>query len=154
MNRYAWSRSSPQAKKHEISWSILNFIMFNPFSSMEVVKHLAKFIAGIWQIHPFCERNIRATAVFIIKYMCSFGFQINNEAFEKHSWYFRNALVRANYNELQHGIHATTLFLERFFSNLLLNSNYELKNRTMHVDYREKNTFTFLSSSKSEKNPP
>ncbi len=99
------------------------------------VRHLAKFASDIWQIHPFCEGNTRATAVFIIKYMKTFGFRVNNDAFEKNSWYFRNALVRANYNDLQNGVHATTKFLEMFFSNLLLETDYELKNRYMHVDY-------------------
>ncbi|MCB6993409.1 Fic family protein [bacterium 210820-DFI.6.37] len=99
------------------------------------VKHLAKFASDIWQIHPFCEGNTRATAVFMVKYMKTFGFRVNNDAFEKNSWYFRNALVRANYNDLQNGVHATTKFLERFFSNLLLGTDYELKNRHTHVDY-------------------
>lgn len=99
------------------------------------VKHLAKFASDIWQIHPFCEGNTRATAVFMIKYMKTFGFKVNNDAFEKNSWYFRNALVRANYNDLQNGIHATTKFLEMFFSNLILGTEYELKNRYMHIDY-------------------
>lgn len=99
------------------------------------VKHLAQFASDIWQIHPFCEGNTRATAVFMIKYMKTFGFSVNNDAFEKNSWYFRNALVRANYNDLQNGIHATTKFLELFFDNLLLGTEYELKNRYMHVDY-------------------
>lgn len=104
------------------------------------VKHLAKFASDIWQIHPFGEGNTRATAVFMIKYMKTFGFHINNDAFEKNSWYFRNALVRANYNDFQKGIHSTTKFLELFFSNLLLDTNYELKNRYMHVDYMDENT--------------
>jgi len=99
------------------------------------VRHLAKFASDIWQIHPFCEGNTRATAVFMIKYMKTFSFRINNDAFEKNSWYFRNALVRANYNDLQNGVHATTKFLERFFSNLILGTNYELKNRYIHIDY-------------------
>ena len=99
------------------------------------VKHLVKFASDIWQIHPFCEGNTRATAVFMIKYMKTFGFRVNHDAFEKNSWYFRNALVRANYNDLQNGIHATTKFLEMFFSNLILDTNYKLKNRYMHVDY-------------------
>lgn len=81
--------------------------------------------------------NTRATAVFMIKYMQTFGFKVNNDAFEKNSWYFRNALVRANYNDLQNGVHATTKFLEMFFSNLILGSEYELKNRYMHVDYAD-----------------
>ena len=99
------------------------------------VKHLVKFVSDIWQIHPFCEGNTRATAVFMIKYMKTFGFKVNNDTFEKNFWYFRNALVRANYNDLQNGVHATTKFLEMFFSNLILGTNYELKNRYMHVDY-------------------
>lgn len=99
------------------------------------VKHLAKFASDIWQIHPFSEGNTRATAVFMIKYMKTFGFRVNNDAFEKNSWYFRNALVRANYNNIRKGVHSTTRFLERFFSNLLLDTDFELKNRTMHVYY-------------------
>jgi len=99
------------------------------------VKHLAKFASDIWQIHPFCEGNTRATAVFMIKYMKSFGFHINNDAFEKNSWYFRNALVRANYTDIHKNIHATTKYLELFFSNVILSTNYELKNRYLHVDY-------------------
>lgn len=103
------------------------------------VKHLAKFASDIWQIHPFCEGNTRATAVFMIKYLKTFGFFVNNTAFEKNSWYFRNALVRANYNNLQNNVHATTKFLEMFFSNLLLDTNYELKNRYLHIDYINSN---------------
>ena len=99
------------------------------------VRHLAKFASDIWQIHPFCEGNTRATAVFMIKYMKTFGFKVNNDAFEKNSWFFRNALVRANYNNLQKSIHSTTKYLEMFFGNLLLGTNHELKNRFMHVDY-------------------
>ena len=72
-----------------------------------------------------------------IKYMKTFGFHIHNDAFEKNSWYFRNALVRANYTDIQKNIHATTKYLELFFDNLLLNTNYELKNRFLHVDYAD-----------------
>ena len=112
----------------------------------EAVKHLAKFASDIWQIHPFSEGNTRATAVFMIKYMKTFGFSVNNDAFEKNSWYFRNALVRANYNNLQKGVHSTTKFLEMFFSNLLLNTNYELKNRYMHIDFADKNNTQSVNS--------
>ena len=111
------------------------------------VKHLAKFASDIWQIHPFGEGNTRATAVFMIKYMKTFGFRVNNDAFRENSWYFRNALVRANYNDLQKGIHSTTKFLDLFFSNLLLGTNYELKNRCMHIDFVDENT---SQSAKSE----
>lgn len=103
------------------------------------VKHLAKFASDIWQIHPFCEGNTRATAVFMVKYIKTFGFRVNNDAFRENSWYFRNALVRANYNDLQKGVHSTTKFLELFFSNLLLSTSHELKNRYMHVDFADEN---------------
>jgi len=100
----------------------------------EFVQHITKFVAGIWQIHPFREGNTRTTAVFMMKYLRALGFNmVSNEPFSQHSWYFRNALVRANYNNLQKGIHATTEFLEKFFRNLLLNENNLLRNREMHV---------------------
>ncbi len=102
----------------------------------ESVRHIAKFTSGIWQIHPFGEGNTRSTAVFIIKYLKTFGFTVSNETFAENSWYFRNALVRANYNDLQNGIHATTEFLELFFENLLMNAGHDLKNRYMHIDFK------------------
>ena len=118
---------------------------YEGLSVNDAVKHLAKFASDIWQIHPFSEGNTRATAVFMIKYMKTFGFSVNNDAFEKNSWYFRNALVRANYNNLQKGVHSTTKFLEMFFSNLLLDTHYELKNRYMHIDYASENTFQSIN---------
>lgn len=72
--------------------------------------------------------------------MKTFGFKVNNEAFEKNSWYFRNALVRVNYNDLQNDIYVTTKFLEMFFSNLIQGTEYKLKNRYMHIDYVDDNS--------------
>ena len=103
----------------------------------ESIKHISKFTSDIWQIHPFEEGNTRATAVFIIKYLISFGFSIANEIFANNSWYFRNALVRANYNNLPNNIIATTKYLELFFENLLTNAKHELKNRFLHIDYKK-----------------
>lgn len=99
----------------------------------EAITHIAKFISGIWQIHAFGEGNTRTTAVFTIKYLRTFGFSISNETFANHSWYFRNALVRANYNNWGKGIYATTEYIETFFRNLILSEHNELKNRTMLV---------------------
>lgn len=99
-------------------------------------RHLAQFTCDIWQIHPFGEGNTRSTAVFLIKYLSSLGYSINQECFAKKSWYFRNALVRANYNDLPNDIHATTLYLESFFENLLFGGNNELKNRYLHIDWQ------------------
>lgn len=108
---------------------------YESLSVAEAVRHLAKFTSDIWQIHPFCEGNTRATAVFMIKYMKTLGFEVSNEVFAEHSWYFRNALVRANYNDFKHGIHATPKYLERFFSNLLIGTEYELRNEYIHLDF-------------------
>ena len=101
----------------------------------EAIRHFAKFTSGIWQIHPFGEGNTRSTAVFIIKYLKTFGFTIINDTFAQNSWYFRNALVRANYNNLRAGIHATSEFLELFLENLLMDAKHDLKNRYMHIDF-------------------
>ena len=104
----------------------------------DAVKHLTRFVANIWQIHPFGEGNTRTTAVFTIKYLNSLGFEVNNEPFEKNNWYFRNALVRANYTNMNKGIYMNTEYLERFFRNLLLGEKNELKNRYCHIKYNEK----------------
>ena len=108
---------------------------YRGLSMGQTVKHLAKFTSDIWQIHPFLEGNTRATAVFLIKYLKTLGFDVNNNMFAEHSWYFRNALVRANYNDLKNGVHADTRYLEQFFENLLLGTEHELKNRYLHLDY-------------------
>ena len=107
---------------------------YTPLNKDQIVEHLAKFVAGLWQIHPFGEGNTRTTAVFTIKYLRSQGFNVNNDLFERHSWYFRNALVRANYRNLKKGINYEPLFLVRFFRNLLLGENNTLKNRYMMID--------------------
>ena len=133
---------------------------YSKLSKEEAVKHLTRFIANIWQIHPFgdalvpqgtnvnnfhsCKRrgaaygNTRTTAVFTIKYLNSLGFDVNSEPFEKNSWYFRNALVRANYTNMNKGIYMNTEYLEKFFRNLLLGESNELKNRYCHIKYNEK----------------
>ena len=104
----------------------------------ETIRHIARFVSGIWKIHAFGEGNTRTTAVFTIKYLHTFGFNFSNETFANHSWYFRNALVRANYNDLTKGVYATTEFLEKFFRNLILNEQNELKNRNLQIDEIEK----------------
>lgn len=103
----------------------------------EVVSHIAKFISGIWQIHPFGEGNTRTTAVFAIKYLRSIGFSVNNDLFADNSWYFRNALVRANYRNVRKGIEPDMSFLINFFRNLVMGENNELKNRHMVIDAPE-----------------
>ena len=110
---------------------------YKGLSSDEMISHISKFVSGLWQIHAFCEGNTRTTAVFIILYLRSIGFQVNNELFANHSWYFRNALVRANYKNAVKGIDYTPVYLERFFRNLLLGERWDLRNRYLHIQAPE-----------------
>ena len=98
-----------------------------------IIHHLAIFISRLWQIHIFGEGNTRTTAVFFIKYLRTLGFSTINDVFAENAWYFRNALVRANYTNLQKNIYETTEYLEAFLRNLLLNEKNELYNRNLHV---------------------
>lgn len=99
----------------------------------QIIHHLAVFVSRLWQIHIFAEGNTRTTAVFFIKYLRTLGFDATNDIFAEHAWYFRNALVRANYTDLKNGVHETTEYLELFLKNMLLDEKNELHNRTMHV---------------------
>ena len=106
---------------------------YKGLSTDEMIAHISRFVSGIWQIHAFGEGNTRTTAVFAIQYLRSIGFDINNDFFAKHSWYFRNALVRANYKNARLGIDYTPIYLERFFRNLLLGEQWDLRNRYLHI---------------------
>ena len=106
---------------------------YKGLSMDEIIHHLAVFISRLWQIHIFGEGNTRTTAVFFIKYLRTLGFAATNDIFAENAWYFRNALVRANYTNLQKDIHETTKYLELFLRNLLLNEQNELQNRNLHI---------------------
>ena len=107
---------------------------YKGISNDELVAHIANFVSGLWQIHAFGEGNTRTTAVFTIQYLRSLGFNVENDLFAKHSWYFRNALVRANYKNAIKGIDYSPVFLERFFRNLLLGEQWDLHNRYLHIN--------------------
>lgn len=106
----------------------------------EIIHRLAVFVSRLWQIHVFGEGNTRTTAVFFIKYLRALGFDVTNDIFAENAWYFRNSLVRANYNDLKNGVHETTEFLELFLRNLLLNESNPLHNRTLHISGTFKET--------------
>lgn len=106
---------------------------YKNLSMEEIIHHLAIFVSRLWQIHVFGEGNTRTTAVFFIKYLRTLGFDATNDIFAENAWYFRNALVRANYNDLRNGVHETTEYLELFLKNLLLDEKNELHNRSMHI---------------------
>jgi len=106
---------------------------YKGLSSDELIAHVTRFVSGIWQIHAFGEGNTRTTAVFAIQYLRSLGFSVDNKLFAENSWYFRNALVRANYKSAVKGIDYSPIFLERFFRNLLLGEQWDLRNRYLHI---------------------
>ena len=116
----------------------------------EAIRHLTRFCANLWQIHAFCEGNTRTTAVFMIKYLRALGFNVVNDVFAENSWYFRNALVRANYSDLTQGVTDTTIYLERFFRSMLLGEEHDLRNRIMHVDWGKVDGETTHQSAKQE----
>ena len=112
----------------------------------EIISHVVDFVTLLWQNHPFREGNTRTTAVFVIKYLRSCGFKVNNELFADNSWYFRNALVRANYRNPQKGIQPDKSFLVKYFRNLLLGEENELKNRYMLIGYKDNGNDTHTST--------
>ncbi|MBR4546464.1 MAG: Fic family protein [Paludibacteraceae bacterium] len=107
---------------------------YSGLSSDEMIEHIAKFVSDIWQIHAFKEGNTRTTAVFAIQYLRSVGYKVNNDMFAAHSWYFRNALVRANYKNAVQGINYESIYLERFFRNLLLGEQWDLRSRYLVIN--------------------
>ncbi|MEA1875567.1 MAG: Fic family protein [Bacteroidota bacterium] len=114
---------------------------YSGLSQQEIIEHIAHFTSYLWQIHIFGEGNTRTTAIFLIKHLRKLGFnKVNNDLFADHSWYFRNALVRANYEDLLKGIHKTEKYLIHFLLNLLHMENHLLKNREMHVNYSVNDT--------------
>ena len=121
----------------------------------EIINHIVDFVTLLWQNHPFREGNTRTTAVFVIKYLRSIGFRANNDLFAENSWYFRNALVRANYRNPSKGVEPNKSFLVKFFRNLMLGEQHELKNRYMLIGYNDTDnthTSTHTSTSTSTNN--
>ena len=110
---------------------------YKGISTNDMISHISRFVSNLWQNHIFAEGNTRTTAVFLIKYLNKLGFDITNDMFLDNSWYFRNALVRANYTNIKNGIYETTYYLELFMRNLLLNESNKLSNRQMHIYYKE-----------------
>lgn len=106
---------------------------YHGISQDAMITHLSSFVSGLWQIHAFGEGNTRTTAVFTILYLRHIGFKVDNNMFAQHSWYFRNALVRANYKNAIKGIDYSPVYLERFFRNLLLHEQWDLRNRYLHI---------------------
>ena len=126
-----WSELRETLASEEKSFS------YEGLSMSEVIHHLAVFVTRLWQIHVFGEGNTRTTAVFLIQYLKSLGFDVTNDIFAENAWYFRNAMVRANYTHIEKGVQKTTEYMERFLRNLLLNEQLPLRNRALHIEFKE-----------------
>ena len=127
--------------------------VYKGLSKEQITEHITKFVSGLWQIHAFGEGNTRTTAVFAIKYLRTFGFTVSNDLFANHSWYFRNALVRANYNDYKNNVWATLEYLNRFFGNLLLDETNLLKNRDLRITVGSESNVTVNVPVKTENVP-
>ena len=123
----------------EYDFEVERKFKYDGLSDDEVIEHLATFISNLWQIHAFQEGNTRATAVFFIKYLRTLGFDVTNDVFAKHAWYFRNALVRANFRYIRKGMYDDKTYIVLFLRNLLLNEHNALKNRDLHINVDKKN---------------
>lgn len=121
----------------EYDFSIEKEFDYSNLSIEDIIKHLARFVSNLWQIHIFGEGNTRTVAVFLIKYLTKLGFEVTNDIFSDNAWYFRNSLVRANYNNRSKGINETTYYLELFLKNLLNNEKNILSNRELHISYNK-----------------
>ena len=106
---------------------------YDELNKEDLLEWIAFFTAGIWHIHPFNEGNTRTIAVFSILLLRPLGYDIHTDVFADHSWYFRNAMVRANYmNELKH-IHVNPDFLIRFYRNWMFGDQWDLRNRYLAI---------------------
>ena len=148
--------SSCDAIVDNINYDLANERNFSyaGLSINQAIEHIARFCSNIWQIHAFGEGNTRTIAVFMIKYLKTLGFSVGNTAFAQDSWYFRNALVRANYSNLKQGITENLTFLERFFRNMLLNEQNELRNRELHIDWRGEQSASSTQTQSATSLPP
>ncbi len=106
---------------------------YDSVTSDALISHLTSFVASIWRMCPFGDGNTRFTATLTLLYLHDIGINIKNDTFSNYSWYFHNALARANYRDLVKNIEEEPVYLERFFRNMLLGEQWELRNRYVHV---------------------
>ena len=106
---------------------------YKEMNIVEVINNITDFSSRIWQTHPFREGNTRTTAIFIIKYLISLGYQVDNTLFKDKSVYFRKALVRSNYFNNEKNVKEDNSYLIKFYENLLLGKNNNLQSKDLIV---------------------
>lgn len=99
----------------------------------EVIMNIAKFISELWVIHPFSDGNTRTTGLFVEKYLKSMGYNVNHDIFKENAIYFREALVRANYENEDLGIKPNYDALINFYNKVLVDSRIELDRNYLYI---------------------
>lgn len=99
----------------------------------EDIRSLSRFVANVWQSHPFREGNTRAVAAFLVLYLRTLGVQTDNAPFALHSEYFRDALVRASFSSIELGVDEDLTFLQRFLENVALGLGHDLSSDDLNV---------------------
>ena len=117
----------------EYDISLERVMNYKEMNIVEVINNITDFSSRIWQTHPFREGNTRTTAIFIIKYLISLGYQVDNTLFKDKSVYFRNALVRSNYFNNEKNVKEDNRYLIKFYENLLLGKNNNLQSKDLIV---------------------
>ena len=128
---YGDSNSLEDSLEYDISKELEK--NYKEMKIVDVIKSIAEFSSNIWQVHPFREGNTRTTAVFIIKYLRSLGYDVDNTLFKDKSIYFRNAMVRSNYFNNYLNIKEDNTYLIKFYENLLLGKNNNLRSTDLIV---------------------
>ena len=106
---------------------------YKEMNMVEVINNITNFSSNIGQVHPFREGNTRTTALFIQKYLISLGYNVDNTLFKDKSIYYRNALVRSNYFNNELGVKEDNSYLIKFYENLLLGKNNNLRSEDLIV---------------------
>ena len=128
---YGDSKALKESLEYDISQELEKD--YKEMNMVEVINNITNFSSNIWQVHPFREGNTRTTALFIQKYLISLGYNVDNTLFKDKSIYYRNALVRSNYFNNELGIKEDNSYLIKFYENLLLGKNNNLRSEDLIV---------------------
>jgi fido (protein-threonine AMPylation protein) len=115
----------------DYDFSVERKIDYSKLDQHQMAEGTAKFISGLWQIHPFWEGNTRTISVFTIQRLRFFGFDVTNDVFKDNAWYFRNSLVRASYMDTKLDMQPDRYYLNLFFAHLLFGDETKLRNRDL-----------------------
>ena len=129
--KYGYTEGLPGYLSYD--FSVEREVDYGQFTEDQIIRHVAYFIANLWQLHAFREGNTTVCTVFLIRYLKALSLYRDSDLFYRKSWYYRNALVRANYSDRRIAIFPSTEFLEMFLRSMICGEKQELRNRDMHL---------------------